>query len=138
MAGQVARYGTTSRTYIEEVADALDGKVGYLVMHGTTAGEDSIKLATGNDVAIGVVVGTLKEGTGTKKAVSVDLIDSGGVARVRAGGVIAKGAGVQWGTGGKVVTAVLGTADTLGIYQGDSSAADDDLIPVLLSRQTPA
>ncbi len=136
MAGQVARYGTTSRSYIEEVADALDSGVGKLVGLGTTAGEDSIKLSTSNDTSIGVIVGVLKEGTGTKKAVLVDLIDSGGVARVKAGGTIAKGAGVQWGTGGLGVTAVLGTADTIGVAQ--EACVIGDLFPVLLSRATPA
>ena len=136
MAGQVANVAYTSTTYIEEVADALDDKVGFFVGLGTTADENSIALAADNDDTIGVMMGKLQDGQGIKAPCEVALIDGGGIVRVKAGGTIAKGAGVQWGTGGKGVTAVLGTNDTLGVAQ--EAAVLDDLFPVLLSRATPA
>ena len=136
MPSLVSTQGCTEVSLKEEVADALDNAVGHFVELGTTADELSIKLANDNDSAIGVVVSKLKQTTGAKEPVSIALIDAGGIARVRAGGTIAKGAGVSVASDGEAVTAVLGTADTVGIAM--EAAVDQDLFPVLLSRQTPA
>lgn len=136
MASQVATVGTTVVSFLEEVADALDNSVGLVVELGTTANESSVKVASvgDNDNAIGVVVGKLQQTTGKKEAVSVALIDCGGIARVKAGGAINKGAGVavSGAVAGEVVTAARASADSIGIAL--EAAADGDLFNVILSR----
>lgn len=136
MPGQVKTQGLTLITAIEEVADALDDKTGYAVELGTTAGETSVKIANDNDNAFGVFCSKLQDGQGVKAACSIALIDAGGIARVKAGGTIAKGAGVSVASDGEFVTAVLGTADSVGIAM--EAAVAGDLFNIILSRQTPA
>ena len=90
------------KTFKEETVGALDGKEGYFLMLGTA--ENTVKLATSGDVAIGVMQSKLQNGTIGDGAVNVRMLGKGGTVKVKAGGVIAKGARVVWGTGGKAIT----------------------------------
>lgn len=107
----------------EETVDALLNKEGYLVELGTAT--DTVKLATSGNLAIGVLV---EKQTGNPH-VNVRLLGKGGTVKVVAGGVIAKGANVGWGTGGKTVT--MATGNTLGKKLNQGSSADNDVIEIL-------
>lgn len=107
----------------EETTDALLDKEGYLVELGTADG--TVKLATSGNLAIGV----LTEKRKGDPHVTVRLLGKGGTVKVRAGGVIAKGANVGWGTGGKFVT--MATGNTLGKKVCQGSSADGDVIEIL-------
>ena len=111
-------------TFKEETTDALLDKEFYLVALGTAEG--TIKLATSIDDAIGVL---FKKQEGNPH-VNVRLLGKGGTVKVIAGGVIAKGARVTWGTGGKVITltASAGTYRTLGVKLSQGSSAANDII----------
>lgn len=114
-------------SFAEETLDALLNKEFFLVALGTAAG--TVKLATSIDDAIGVVF-EKQEGN---PHVNVRLLGKGGTVKVKAGGVIAKGARVKWGTGGKVVTvgAVAGTYRTIGTKLTQGNSADGDVIEIL-------
>lgn len=134
MAGQAGTAGLNIVSYNEAVADALDGKVGYFVQIDASETNNAVELSGGDEkLAIGVIVGKLQDGTGSKEPVSVALIDSGGIARVKAGGTITRGDGVQIDTDGEALTATLGTNDAVGIAL--DSAVDQDLFRVQLGRQ---
>lgn len=115
------------RTFVEETTDALLDKEFYLVALGTN--ENTVKLATSVDDAIGVLY-QKREGD---PHVNVRLIGKGGTVKVIAGGVIAKGARVIWGTGGKVITRPTsgGIHRTLGRKLGQGSSASGDIIEIL-------
>ena len=91
--------------------------------------EGTVKLATSIDDAIGVLF-QKQEGN---PHVNVRLLGKGGTVKVIAGGVIAKGARVTWGTGGKVITltAVAGTYRTVGMKLSQGSSAANDIIEIL-------
>ena len=114
-------------TFAEETTDALLDKEFYLVALGTAEG--TVKLATSIDDAIGVLF-QKQEGN---PPVNVRLLGNGGTVKVIAGGVIAKGARVTWGTGGKVITltAVAGTYRTVGMKLSQGSSAANDIIEIL-------
>lgn len=118
-------------TGAEETSGALTGKETYLVALGTAAG--TVKLATSTADAIGVMHSKLEGET----SVSVRLLGKGGTVKMRAGGVIAKGASVKWGTGGKVVAASVGEP-ALGIKMTQGSSADGDVVEVLDFKHTVA
>lgn len=114
-------------TFAEETTDALLDKEGFLVTLGTAEG--TVKLATSVDDAMGV----LQDKREGDPHVNVRLLGKGGTVKVKAGGVIAKGARVKWGTGGKVVTvgAVAGTYRTIGTKLSQGNSADGDIIEIL-------
>ena len=119
------------KTFKEETVGALDGKEGYLLMLGTA--ENTVKLATSSDVAIGVMAGKLQNGSLGDGAVNVRMLGKGGTVKVVAGGVIPKGSRVVWGTGGKAVVqpASAGSYRTLGRKLTHGSSADNDVIEIL-------
>jgi len=123
---------TAYHPFKEETTDALLNKEGFLVALGTAA--DTVKLATSIDDAIGVLF-EKQEGN---PHVNVRLLGKGGTVKVKAGGVIAKGARVKWGTGGKVVTvgAVAGTYRTVGVKLTQGNSADNDVIEILDTIET--
>lgn len=121
---------TAYKAFAEETTDALLDKEGYLVELGTAQG--TVKLATSGNAAIGVLFAK-RPGD---PHVNVRLLGKGGTVKVRAGGVIAKGANVGWGTGGKVVT--LATGNTLGRKLGQGSSADGDMVEILDAFRTIA
>lgn len=114
-------------TFAEETTDALLDKEFHLVALGTAEG--TVKLATSIDDAIGVLFQKQKG----NPHVNVRLLGKGGTVKVIAGGVIAKGARVTWGTGGKVITltAVAGTYRTVGMKLSQGSSANNDIIEIL-------
>lgn len=114
------------KTFKEETTDALLDKEFFLVALGTAEG--TVKLATSIDDAIGVLE-SKREGD---PHVNVRLLGKGGTVKVKAGGVIAKGARVKWGTGGKVVTigTTPGTFRTIGVKLTQGSSADGDVIEI--------
>jgi hypothetical protein len=118
------------KPFKEETTDALLNKEGFLVELGTAA--DTVKLATSGNNAIGV----LYQKNQGDPHVNVRLLGKGGTVKVVAGGVIAKGANVGWGTGGKVVT--LATGNTLGKKLTQGSSADNDVIEILDCPRTIA
>lgn len=115
------------RSFAEETTDALLDKEGYLVMLGTADG--TVKLATSGDVAIGVL---FQKRQGNPN-VNVRILGKDGTVKVVAGGVIAKGSRVIWGTGGKVITQTLTTGSyrTLGRKLAQGSCASGDIIEIL-------
>ncbi|MCW1885625.1 DUF2190 family protein [Luteolibacter flavescens] len=123
---------TPYKPFKEEVADALLNKEHFLVALGTAP--DTVKLATSTDDAIGV----LFEKSAGNPHVNVRLLGKGGSVKVKAGGVIAKGARVIWGAGGKVVTvpAAAGTYRTVGIKLTQGNSADNDVIELLDTIET--
>ena len=114
-------------SFAEETPDALLGKEGLLVALGTAKG--TVKLATSADEAIGV----LFEKHGGNPHVNVRLLGKGGTVKVVAGGVIAKGARVTFGTGAKLVTqpTAAGSYRTLGRKLTQGSSANNDVIEIL-------
>jgi len=120
------------RSFVEETTDALLNKECYLVALGTA--ENTVKLATSIDDAIGVLY-QKREGD---PHVNVRLLGKGGTVKVIAGGVIAKGARVTWGTGGKVITltATAGTYRTLGVKLSQGSSAANDIVELLDTVET--
>lgn len=119
-------------TFAEETTDALLNKEGFLLALGTAEG--TVKLATSIDDAIGV----LQDKREGDPHVNVRLLGKGGTVKVKAGGVIAKGARVKWGTGGKVVTvgASAGTYRTVGVKLSQGNSADGDVIEILDTIET--
>lgn len=111
------------KPFKEAVLDALLDKEFFLVELGTAA--DTVQLATSDVLAIGVLYAK-QQGN---PHVNVRLFGAGGSFKVKAGGVIAKGAKVKWGTGGKVVSATTGSLIGTKLTQG--SSADNDVIEVL-------
>lgn len=123
---------TAYAPFVEATLDTLVDKEGFLVELGTAA--DSIQIATSAPTAFGVI---FKKEKGNPH-VNVRLLGKGGTARVVAGGVIAKGAMVMWGTGGKVI-AVPGTTGTyraIGRKLTQGSSADGHVIEILDDAQT--
>lgn len=114
------------RTFAESTTDALTDKEFFLVALDTN--ENTVKLATSVDDAIGV----LYEKRPGDPHVNVRLLGKGGTVKVKAGGVIAKGARVIWGTGGKVITkpTSAGVARTLGVKLSQGNSADGDIIEI--------
>ena len=105
----------------------LSGKNGYLLELGSA--DNTVQLASGPDTAIGVMFEKFEKGD----TVSVRLLGKGGTVKVKAGGVIAKGGRVVWGTGGKVVAqpTTTGTYRTLGRSLTQGNSADGDVIEIL-------
>lgn len=114
---------TPYHPFREATTDALLDKEGHFVQLG--AAEGSVELATSGNLAIGVLVEKQKG----NPHVNVRLLGKGGTVKVVAGGVIAKGANVGWGTGGKTV--VMATGNTLGKKLTHGSSADNDVIEIL-------
>lgn len=110
-------------SFKEETLDALKDKEGFLVELGTAEG--TVKLAT----SAANVVGVLFQKQEGNPHVNVRLLGKGGTVKVKAGGVIAKGARVTWATGGKVASAATGTLLGRKLTQGNS--ADNDVIEIL-------
>lgn len=117
---------THLRTFKEATVGALDNKEGYAVALDTA--ENTVKLATGADDAIGVMRGKLQNGALGDGNVSVAAV--GPSDKVVAGGVIAKGARVKAASGGKVVTAATGER-SIGIKLTHGNSADGDVIEIL-------
>ena len=115
-------------TFAEETTDALLDKEFFLVELGTAEG--TVRLATSGNNAIGVLH-QKREGD---PHVNVRLLGKGGTVKVKAGGVITKGANVGWGTGGKVVT--MATGNTLGIKLSQGSSANNDVIEIFDAFRT--
>lgn len=117
------------QNYLEETLDALSGLEGYLVELGTAEG--TVKLATSGANAIGVLT---KKNVGNTH-VQVTALGSGVTCKVKAGGAIPKGSRVVWGTGGKLVVqpGTTGTYRTLGRYLGQVTAANNDIIEILMT-----
>lgn len=118
---------TAYKTFAEETLDALKDKEHFLVALGTADG--TVKLATSQDDVIGV----LADKRPGDSHVNVRLIGKGGTVKVKAGGVIAKGARVIWGTGGKAIVqpGTAGTYRTLGVKLTQGNSADNDVIELL-------
>lgn len=114
-------------SFAEETIDALLDKEGFLVALGANQG--TVKLATSQDDVIGVLF-EKQEGN---PHVNVRLLGKGGTVKVKAGGVIAKGARVIWGAGGKILTlpAAAATYRTLGIKLSQGNSANNDIIELL-------
>ena len=108
----------------ENLLDLLD-KEGFAVELGTA--ENTVKLATGPNTAIGVL---FSRNTMESTEVTVRLFGCGGTYKAKAGGVIAKGARVKVANGGKVV-ASSSTDRSVGLKRTQGSAADNDLIEVV-------
>ena len=115
------------KTFVEETTDALLDKEHHLVALGTAEG--TVKLATSLDDAIGV----LADKRPGDSNVNVRLLGKGGTVKVKAGGVIGKGARVTWGAGAAVVTltSTPGTYRTLGVKLSQGNSADGDIIELL-------
>lgn len=116
------------KSFDEETLKALLGKENHFVALGTDPG--TVKLATNGDEVIGVLHERLSLET---KQVTVRLIGKGGTVKVRAGGVIAKGGRVVWGTGAKAIAqpGTAGTYRTLGRKLANGNSADNDIIEIL-------
>lgn len=110
------------KPFKEATLDALLDKEFFLVELGTAS--DTVQLATSDVLAIGVLH---KKHQGSPN-VTVRMFGGGGSMKVKAGGVIAKGARVKWGTGGKVVSATTGALIGRKLTQG--SSADNDVIEI--------
>ncbi|QJE95961.1 DUF2190 family protein [Luteolibacter luteus] len=121
---------TPYHPFKEAVLDALLNKEGYLVELGTAA--DTVQIATSANNAIGVVA-EKQEGN---SHVTIRLLGKGGTVKVVAGGVIAKGGNVIWGTGGKVVNSATGNTIGRKLTQGNS--ADGDVIEIVDAFRTLA
>lgn len=121
---------TPYKPFKEETTDALLNKEGYYVQLGTAA--DTVALATSGNLAIGV----LYQKNQGDPHVNVRLLGKGGTVKVVAGGVIAKGANVGWGSGGKTV--VMATGNTLGKKLTQGSSADNDVIEIIDCPRTIA
>lgn len=121
---------TAYKSFKEETVDALLDKEFFLVELGTAEG--TIKLATSANTAIGVLAQKQKG----NPHVTVRLLGKGGTVKVKAGGVIAKGANVGWAAGGKVVT--LATGNTFGKKLSQGSSADNDVIEIIDAFRTIA
>ncbi|MCW1913730.1 hypothetical protein OJ996_09100 [Luteolibacter sp. GHJ8] len=119
---------TAYKAFAEESTDALLNKEGYLVELGTADG--TVKLATSSATAIGVL---FQKQPGNPH-VNVRLLGRGGTIKVVAGGAIAKGALVVWGTGGKFVSAASG--NTLGRKLTQGTSADNDVIEIVDQLRT--
>lgn len=114
---------TGYKPFKEETLDALLDKEFFLVELGTAS--DTVKLATSAANAIGVIYAK-EQGN---PHVNIRLIGKGGTVKVKAGGVIAKGARVTWATGGKVASATTGVLLGRKVTQG--SSADNDVIEII-------
>lgn len=121
---------TPYKAFKEVTTDALLNMEGRLVELGT--GADTVQLATSGNNAIGVLV---QKNQGDPH-VNVRLLGKGGTVKVVAGGAIAKGANVGWGTGGKVVT--LATGNTLGRKLSQGTSADNEVIEIVDAFRTIA
>ena len=119
---------TAYKAFAEETVDALLNKEGFLVELGTADG--TVKLATSAATAIGVL---FQKQPGNPH-VNVRLLGKGGTVKVVAGGAIAKGALVTWGTGGKFVSAASG--NTLGRKLTQGNSADNDVIEIVDQLRT--
>lgn len=115
------------KTFVEETTDALLDKEHHLV--ALADAEGTVKLATSLDDAIGV----LADKRPGDSNVNIRLLGKGGTVKIKAGGVIGKGARVTWGTGATVVTlsATPGTYRTLGVKLSQGNSADGDIIELL-------
>jgi len=123
---------TNYAPFVEAVTDALLDKEGYLVELGSAA--DTVQLATSGANVIGVVA---KKEKGNPH-VNIRLLGKGGTVRVVAGGVIAKGARVIWGAGGKVLT-LPGSGfpfRSLGAKLTQGSSANGHVIEILDTPET--
>lgn len=119
------------RTFEEAAEGALTGKEGHFVKLGTA--ENTVELCETPGSEIGIMDGKAQGG----KDVRIRLLTGGGTVRVRAGGVIAKGARIKCGTGGKAVAASgSDIASLLKLSQG--SSADGDFIEALFGFVNPA
>ncbi|HEY1121745.1 MAG TPA: hypothetical protein VGE67_09100 [Haloferula sp.] len=123
---------TPYKPFKEETVDALLNKEHFLVALGAAA--DTVKLATSIDDAIGVLYAK-RPGD---PHVNIRLLGKGGTVKVKAGGVIAKGARVTWGAGAKVIalSAVAGTYRTLGTKLSQGNSVDGDVIELLDTIET--
>ena len=113
-------------TLTEEVAKALDGKEYFGVALGTADG--TVKVATSATDVIGVMQGKMRLGDA---AVNVRLLNAEGTIKVKAGGVIAKGARVKCDANGKFVVAGAGDR-SIGYKLTQGNSADNDVIEVLV------
>lgn len=104
--------------------DLLD-KEGFALELDTN--DNTVKLATGPDNAIGVLH---SRNTMESKEVTVRLFGCGGTYKAKAGGVIAKGARVKVANGGKFVASTAGDR-SVGLKRTQGNAADNDLIEVI-------
>lgn len=111
------------KPFKEVTTDALIDKEFFLVELGTAS--DTVQLATSAATAIGVLYAKQNG----NPHVNVRLFGGGGSIKVKAGGVIAKGARVTWGAGGKVVSATTGSLFGRKINQG--SSADNDIVEII-------
>ena len=111
------------KPFKEVTLDALTDKEFFLVELGTAS--DTVQLATSAANAIGVLYAK-QQGNPN---VNVRLFGGGGSIKIKAGGVIAKGARVTWGTGGKVVSATTGSLFGRKVTQG--SSVDNDIIEII-------
>jgi|GEM_PF-5636579 len=108
---------------LEETLGDLDGKQGYFVEPGTAAGTYKLLATVGKEVGVIVEKADLRD-----REVQIHLLGSGGIMRVRAGGVIAGGAQIIPAVGGKAATLVSGFSR--GIKKSAGNSADGDLIEV--------
>lgn len=122
------------RTFVEQVAGALDGKEDYLVALGSN--DDAVQLA-GSGLAIGAIQSKLQPGD---TAVNVRLLGKGGTVRMIQSGAIAKGARVIADTAAsgqvKALPGTTGTYRVLGIKLSTGNGAANDVIEVLDAIET--
>jgi len=122
------------RTFVEQVAAALDGKEDYLVALGSN--DDAVQLA-GSSLAIGVIQSKLQPGD---TAVNVRLLGKGGTVRMIQSAAIAKGTRVIADTSNsgqvKALPGTSGTYRVLGIKLSAGNGAANDVIEVLDAIET--
>lgn len=116
------------QTFLEPSVGDLDAKEGHAVALDTA--ENTVKLATGANDAIGFIKGKLQDGPLGDGSVNVRLLGKGGTVKVVAGGSIAKGTRVKVAAGGKVVAA-SSSDRSVGIKLTHGSSADGDVIEIL-------
>jgi len=116
----------TSRTFVEEVAGALDSKEFYLVELGTA--DNSVKLLT---ASIGNVIGVFQNKLQAGELdVNIRLLGKNGTFKVKMGGVAAQGDKLIGATGGKAVKlpATPGRYKVIGKKLTYGNSADNDVV----------
>lgn len=118
-----------SRTFVEEVAGALDSKEFYLVELG--AADNSVKLLTATvSNVIGVFENKLQAG---EVDVNIRMLGKNGTFKVKMGGVAAQGDRLIGANGGKAVKLPAGTPGlhrVIGRKLTYGNSADNDVVEV--------
>lgn len=120
------------RTFQEEVAGALDAKEYSLVECGSA--DNSVKLNTGANTALGVMWGKLQQASGDKDDVNIRMLGKGGTTKVIQSGSI--GYGVRVVVDPAAPTKVKALPATAGVYRvigkkvSEGGGANNDVIEI--------